>query len=110
MKLLFDTEISLLAYTLKKPQIKKDSCTLMFGEGNGNPLQYSCLDNPMEGGAWWGTIHGVTKSRTQLSDFTFTPMFIATLFITARTWKQPRCPSTGEWIKKLWTYIQWNIT
>ena len=40
------------------------------GEGNGNPLQYSCLENPMEGGAWWATVHGVTKSRTQLSDFT----------------------------------------
>ena len=42
------------------------------GEGNGNPLQYSCLENPMDGGAWWATAHGVTKSRTQLSDFTFT--------------------------------------
>ena len=40
------------------------------GEGNGNPLQYSCLENPMDGGAWWATIQGVTKSRTQLSDFT----------------------------------------
>ena len=34
------------------------------GEGNGNPLQYSCLENPMEGGAWWATVHGVSKSRT----------------------------------------------
>ena len=42
------------------------------GEGNGNPLQYSCLENPMEGGAWWATVHGVAKSRTRLSDFTFT--------------------------------------
>ena len=41
------------------------------GEGNGNPLQYSCLENPMDGEAWWATVHGVTKSRTQLSDFTF---------------------------------------
>ena len=40
------------------------------GEGNGNPLQYSCLENPMDGGAWWATVHGVAKSRTQLSDFT----------------------------------------
>ena len=40
------------------------------GEGNGNPLQYSCLENPMDGGAWWATIQGVAKSRTQLSDFT----------------------------------------
>ena len=41
------------------------------GEGNGNPLQYSCLENPVEGGAWWATVHGVTKSRTWLSDLTF---------------------------------------
>jgi len=37
-------------------------------EGNGNPLQYSCLENPMDGGAWWATLHGVTKSQTLLSD------------------------------------------
>ena len=43
-----------------------------FGEGNGNPLQYSCLEHPMDGGAWWATDHGVSKSRTRLSDFTFT--------------------------------------
>ena len=41
-----------------------------FGEGNGNPLQYSCLENPMDGGAWQATIYGVAKSRTRLSDFT----------------------------------------
>ena len=41
------------------------------GEGNGNPLQYSCLENPMDGGAWWATVHGVAKSRTGLSDLTF---------------------------------------
>ena len=41
------------------------------GEGNGNPLQYSCLENPMDGGAWQATVHGVTKNRTRLSDFTF---------------------------------------
>ena len=40
------------------------------GEGNGNPLQYSCLENPMDEGAWWATVHGITKSQTQLSDFT----------------------------------------
>ena len=41
------------------------------GEGNGNSLQYSCLENPMDGGAWWATVHGVAKSRTRLSDLTF---------------------------------------
>ena len=40
------------------------------GEGNGSPLQYSCLENPMDGGAWWATVHGVAKNWTQLSDFT----------------------------------------
>ena len=41
------------------------------GEGNANPLQYSCLEIPMDGGAWWATVHGVAKSQTRLSDFTF---------------------------------------
>ena len=40
------------------------------GEGNGNPVQYSCLENSMDGGAWWATVHGVTKGQTRLSDFT----------------------------------------
>ena len=39
------------------------------GEGNGNPLQYSCLENPMDRGAWWATVHGVEKSQTRLSNF-----------------------------------------
>ena len=47
------------------------------GEGNGTPLQYSCLENPMDGGAWWAEVHGVVKSRTRLSDFTFTFHFHA---------------------------------
>ena len=47
------------------------------GEGNGTPLQYSCLENPMDGGAWWAAVHGVAKSQTQLSDFTFTFNFHA---------------------------------
>ena len=42
------------------------------GEGNGNPLQYSCLENPMDGRAWWAIVHGVAKSQTGLSNFTFT--------------------------------------
>ena len=40
------------------------------GEGNGNPLQYPCLENPMDGGTWYATVHGAPKSRTRLSDFT----------------------------------------
>ena len=46
-------------------------------EGNGTPLHYSCLENPMDGGAWWAAVHGVAKSRTWLSDFTFTFHFHA---------------------------------
>ena len=46
------------------------------GEGHGNPLQYSCLENPMDGEAWWATVHGVAKSWTRLSDFTFTFSFL----------------------------------
>ena len=44
------------------------------GEGKGNPLQCFCLENPMDERAWWATVHGVTKSRTRPSDFTFTFM------------------------------------
>ena len=46
--------------------------SLAGGEGNGTPLQQSCLENPMDGGAWWAAVHGVTKSQAQLSNFTFT--------------------------------------
>ena len=41
------------------------------GEGNGTPLQYSCLENPMDRGAWWAAVHGVAEGQTRLSDFTF---------------------------------------
>ena len=47
------------------------------GEGDGTPLQHSCLENPMDGGAWRAAVHGVAKSRTRLSDFTFTFHFHA---------------------------------
>ena len=47
------------------------------GEGNGIPLQYSCLENPMDGGAWKAAVHGVTEGQTQLSNFTFTFHFLA---------------------------------
>ena len=48
-----------------------------MGEGNGTPLQYSCLENPMDGGAWKAAVHGVAGSRTRLSDFPFTFHFHA---------------------------------
>ena len=47
------------------------------GEGSGTPLQYSCLENLMDGGAWWALVHGVAKSRTRPSEFTFTFHFHA---------------------------------
>ena len=50
---------------------------MYLGEGNGNPLQYSCLENPMDGGAWQAAVHGVARSRTRLIDFTFTFPFHA---------------------------------
>ena len=50
---------------------------LYLGEGNGTPLQYSCLENPTDRGAWWAAVHGVAMSRTRLSDFTFTFHFHA---------------------------------
>ena len=49
----------------------------MSGEGNGTPLQYSCLENSMDGGAWSAAVHGIAKSWTRLSDFTFTFHFHA---------------------------------
>ena len=48
-----------------------DQVGTALGEGNGIPLQYSCLENPTDGGAWKAAVHGVVKSWTQLSDFTF---------------------------------------
>ena len=53
------------------------SLTWIVREGNGNPLQYSCLEDPMDGGAWWAAVHGVAKSLTRLSDFPFTFHFHA---------------------------------
>ena len=47
------------------------------GEGSGNPLQYSCLENPLDGGAWKAAVHGVAEGRTRLSNFTFTFHFHA---------------------------------
>ena len=56
---------------------KELDTTKQVGEGNGNPLQYSCLENPMDGGTWWVAVYGVAKSWTRLSNFTFTFHFHA---------------------------------
>ena len=72
--------------------------TLFIGEGNGTTLQYSCLENPMDGGAWWAAVHGVAKSWTRLSGFTFTFHFHAlkkemATHTSVLAW---RIPGTGE--------------
>ena len=67
------------------------------GEGNGNPLQYSCLENPMDEGAWYATVHGVAKSRTRLSDFTFFHFHLeSTPFwsLSLKAWKKFCWPSS----------------
>ena len=72
--------------------------SIYFGEGNGTPLQYSCLENPMDGGSWWAAAHGVAKSWTRLSNFTFTFHFHAleqevATHSSVLAW---RIPGTGE--------------
>ena len=67
-------------------------------EGNGTPLQYSCLENPMDGGAWKAAVHGIAEGRTPLSDFTFTFHFHAlekemATHSSVLAW---RIPGTGE--------------
>ena len=68
----FFTSVSLLLYCIQGHHYhlsKFHIYALLYctgGEGNGTPLQYSCLENPMDGGAWWATVHGVAQSRTQL--------------------------------------------
>ena len=68
------------------------------GEGNGTPLQYFCLENPMDRGAWWAAVHGVVKSQTQLSDFTFTFHFptLEKEMATHSSVLAWRIPETGE--------------
>ena len=69
----------------------------IFGEGNGTPLQYSCLENPMDGGAWCAAVHGVARSQTRLSDFTFTYHFHASEkeMATHSSVLAQRIPGTG---------------
>ena len=69
--------------------------------GNGNPLQYSCLENPMDRGAWWAAVHGVARSRTRLSDFTLTFHFHAmekemATHSSVLAWRIPGMRETGR--------------
>ena len=78
--------------------MKKLAEDLNNGEGNGTPLQYSCLENPMDRGSWCAAVHGVTRNQTRLSDFTFTFRFPAlekemATHSCVLAW---RIPGTGE--------------
>ena len=95
--------VILLLYTVKRKErryiaIFKTSYQIIFREGNGTPLQYSCLENPMDGGAWKTAVHGVIEGQTWLSDFTFTFHFHAlekemATHSSVLAW---RIPGTGE--------------
>ena len=81
----------------------------MSGEGNGTPLQYSCLQNPMDGGAWWAKVHVVAKSRTQLSDFTvtFTLLYTTYFMLTLLCFKLNLFfPITPFYV---WISTQWEV-
>ena len=89
---IYPPKYNILYYNLCKYLI------LYIGEGNGNPLQYSCLENLKGRGAWWAAVHGVVGSRTRQSDFTFTFHFHAlekemATHSSILAW---RIPGTGE--------------
>ena len=83
------------------------------GEGNGNPLQYSCLENPVDGGAWWAVVHGIAKSPTQLSEFTFTFYFPAlekemATYFSVLAW---RIPGPGSLVGyRVWGHTELDTT
>ena len=86
---------------------------MLRGEGSGTPLQYSCLENLMDGGAWWAAVHGVAQSWTQLSDFTFTFHFHAlekemATHSSVLAW---RIPGTGSLVGcRLWGHTESDMT
>ena len=89
-------------YILKKVSRNQDSlekCLMLgleYGEGDGTPLQYFCLENPMDGGAWWAAVHGIAKSRTRLSNFTFHFHALEKEMTTHSSVLAWRIPGTGE--------------
>ena len=85
-------------YTQKKESANNCYLRGEGGEGNGTPLQYSCLESPMDGGAWWAVVHGVARSWTRLNDFTFTFHFHALEeeMATHSSVLACRVPGTGE--------------
>ena len=99
---LADNHRQALSQQLQATHLSKQSLKMTpaftDGEGNGTPLQYSCMQNPMDGGAWWAAVHGVARSRARLSDFTFTFHFHAlekemATHSSILAW---RIPGTGE--------------
>ena len=106
------TYIYILFHYRLLQDIEYNSLFCTVREGNGTPLQYSCLENPMDGGAWWAAVHGVAKSQTRLRGFTFTFHFHAlekemATHSSVLAW---RIPGTGEpggiaqsrtWLKRL---------
>ena len=90
-----------LAPKFTSPILIISNCSSYVGEGNGTPLQYSCLENPMDEGTWWEAVYGVTKSWARLSDFTFTFQFhalekeIAT-HSSVLAWRIPRMAEPGR--------------
>jgi len=90
-----------LHWVPRLPQQVRENWTLLIeltGEGNDTPLQYSCLENPMDGGAWWAAVHGVVKSQTRLSNFTCTFHFhvLEKGMATHSSVLAWRIPGTGE--------------
>ena len=91
-------QVSVANSTLRETKKQLGFTSQISREGNGTPLQYSCLENPMGGGAWWAAVHGVAKSQTRLSNFTFTFHFHAlekemATHSSVLAW---RIPGTGE--------------
>ena len=80
----------------------------IIGEGNGTPLQYSCLENPMDRGAWWAAVHGVMKSQIRLSDFPS----LFTFMLWRRKWQRTPVflPGESQWRQSLVGCRLWSRT
>ena len=101
----------LLLSSSQQWQAKSFSCSISFREGNGNPLQYSCLENPMDGGAWWAIVHGVAKSQTRLSDFTFTFMHWRRKWQPTPVFLPGESPGWGSQVGcRLWGHTESDMT
>ena len=103
-QILAATPGSLLAHPMATAMMQQESHCFLGGahipggEGSGTPLQYSCLESPMDGGAWWAAVHGVARSRSRLSDFPFTFHFHALEkeMATHSSFHAWRIPGMGE--------------